>query len=284
MDNITDFFTFINERHQIYLNRFVHKLPPPWTNDAILQRYRFCNIYRELDTVTIWIREHIRKPYAKHPLLWFMLAVARRFNWPPTLEELMQHDAWPVDDRWSYRRVLSVLRKRGQRGEKVYTSVYHTSNGIPNGREQLVHTVEYGLQPVFEDRHMLREQIEQADTLEYVANLLQAYYTWGPFLTYELVTDMRHTRYLENAKDKYTWASIGIGSGQGLARIFGRDDDCSKVIRMRQLLHLSRARWRYQPPLEMRDIEHSLCEFDKYERARLGQGRPRQNFRGHLSC
>jgi hypothetical protein len=26
------------------------------------------------------------------------------------------------------------------------------------------------------------------------------------------------------------------------------------------------------PMLEMRDIEHTLCEFDKYERTRLGEG------------
>jgi hypothetical protein len=29
----------------------------------------------------------------------------------------------------------------------------------------------------------------------------------------------------------------------------------------------------------MRDIEHSLCEFDKYERVRLGQGKPRSLYK-----
>jgi len=28
----------------------------------------------------------------------------------------------------------------------------------------------------------------------------------------------------------------------------------------------------------MREIEHSLCEFDKYERTRLGEGRPRAKY------
>lgn len=32
-------------------------------------------------------------------------------------------------------------------------------------------------------------------------------------------------------------------------------------------------------PFELREIEHSLCEFDKYERVRRGEGRPRQLFR-----
>jgi hypothetical protein len=29
----------------------------------------------------------------------------------------------------------------------------------------------------------------------------------------------------------------------------------------------------------MRDIEHCLCEFDKYERVRLGQGKPRAQYK-----
>ena len=33
------------------------------------------------------------------------------------------------------------------------------------------------------------------------------------------------------------------------------------------------------PNLEMREIEHSLCEFDKYERTRLGEGRPRAKYK-----
>ena len=30
--------------------------------------------------------------------------------------------------------------------------------------------------------------------------------------------------------------------------------------------------------IDMRTIEHSLCEWDKYERVRLGQGRPRSKY------
>ncbi len=53
---------------------------------------------------------------------------------------------------------------------------------------------------------------------------------------------------------------------------------------MRELLARSRVRgvWgnnvKY-PRLELRDIEHSLCEFDKYERVRLGEGRPRSMYK-----
>ena len=34
------------------------------------------------------------------------------------------------------------------------------------------------------------------------------------------------------------------------------------------------------PAWEMREVEHTLCEFDKFERVRLGEGAPRQRYAG----
>jgi ppGpp synthetase/RelA/SpoT-type nucleotidyltranferase len=45
---------------------------------------------------------------------------------------------------------------------------------------------------------------------------------------------------------------------------------------MRELLNIARAE--HHLDFEMREVEHSLCEFDKYERTRLGQGRPRSKY------
>jgi hypothetical protein len=107
----------------------------------------------------------------------------------------------------------------------------------------------------------------------------------GPFMAYEVVTDLRHTAILENAPDIHTWANAGPGARRGLNRVFGKDYGRDDVVGMRELLKLSRYMWPsqiegvMQPRWEMREVEHSLCEFDKYERARLGQGRPKQVLR-----
>jgi len=34
------------------------------------------------------------------------------------------------------------------------------------------------------------------------------------------------------------------------------------------------------PKIHMQDLQNCLCEFDKYERVRLGEGRPRNGYRG----
>ncbi len=62
---VDEVFAFVHERHQIYLRRQAGQ-PKPWTANPILQQYRFTNVYRELDRVTIWIRENWREPHNRH--------------------------------------------------------------------------------------------------------------------------------------------------------------------------------------------------------------------------
>src|SRR6266404_755739 len=70
--NATPLWHWITERHRIYLKRLAGD-PPPWTQDETLQRYRFCNVFRELDNVTGWLRENWRDPYAANEHLWIAM-------------------------------------------------------------------------------------------------------------------------------------------------------------------------------------------------------------------
>ena len=44
------------EREQIRLRKEVQKNPPPWTNDPILQQFKFCQVFREDDRTTRWFK------------------------------------------------------------------------------------------------------------------------------------------------------------------------------------------------------------------------------------
>src|SRR5262245_11963223 len=112
-----DLSEFIAERHAIYLRRKAGQ-PKPWTQDPILQAFRFCNVYRELDTETKWIADNWRSPHRSDPDLWFALVVARLVNWHETLDEL----GYPVP--WQPDRFVKVLEGRMQRRQKVFTGAY----------------------------------------------------------------------------------------------------------------------------------------------------------------
>ena len=65
-DRINDFFAYARKRHEIYLKRKAGE-PPPWTDDPILQQYRFTNVFRELDKTTLWFKKYVRGPMRKSP-------------------------------------------------------------------------------------------------------------------------------------------------------------------------------------------------------------------------
>lgn len=288
---------WMTERNAIYLRRAGGQ-PKPWTADPILQSFRFCNVFRELDTVTVWIRENIRKPYAKHDHLWFMLAIARYINLPDTLQALIEAGAWPSNPDFRPAMVTEVLDARKSHGEQIYTGAYmiraESDPKAPWYRwTKQRYIAEIVLGRLWEDRKAIGDYLDtECDELAAAWDMLAKaprYVGWGPFMTYEWVTDLRWTRYLEHAVDTHTWANAGPGALRGLKRLEHpefklegppvKQDDA--LGRMRQLLRLAP---KFLPPefgeLELRDIEHSLCEVDKYLRVYHGEGKPRASYDG----
>jgi len=272
MDNINlkrvdDFNNFMVERHNIFIRKELNNEPYPWSDDSILTAYSFCNVYRELDRVTIWIRENWRDPHADHPNLPFAMAMARQINWPPTLAEI----GFP--DTFDPERIKGIMKARKDRGEKVYTGAYMLTGTL--GGTKIEQTIDKILTPLYANFPT------KFDSLEESWKSFLPYPGFSDFMSYEVVTDLRHTKWLRNAPDIMTWANPGPGAMRGLNRIFGRPLDSKQkkplfIQEMRDLLALLN---NTPLPLEMRDIEHCLCEFDKYERTRLGQGRPRSRYK-----
>ena len=306
---------FMKARHDIYLARKAGK-PGPWTADPVLSAGRFCNIFRELDTVTIWVEENIRKPYADHPNLWFMLAIARYINWPDTLRYLMyeaEPGTWPDGEDFEPAKLTKALEDYAAAGNKVYTGAYMIRAESDPSKEWYSWTkhryiAEIVLGRLWEDREEWQRTLETTPGVLRAFNRLETvwekfqqhrYIGWGPFMAYEVVTDLRHTRYLRNAPDIWTWANAGPGAIRGLNRLYGRDlaakprpeQTNAEMIELMQELNALDARGfneTFGPPqlgsphvgprFEARDIEHTLCEFDKYERVRLNEGKMRSKY------
>ncbi len=277
------YFKTAMERYNIFLRRKEYPRSHNsviWTEDPIFQKYKFCNLFREHDKVTIWIRENWREPYASHPNLPFAMALARLINWPPTLEEI----GFPK--RWNPDKVLRVLHRRKEAGEKIYTGAYLLGS-CPKGTTRADYLVHDVLTPLY---YKLKGPIPQSSLL--TTGHLQFNWEWfrgqkgiGDFLAYEIVSDLRHTKYLHKAPDIMTWANAGPGALRGLTRLWGYQPKTRQISgysfpkknaleAMQNLLEKSHQKG-WTPPMsdwEMRDVEHWLCEHDKYERIRLGQG------------
>lgn len=302
VERIKPLLKYMKERHRIYLRRQEGE-PWPWTKDPILQEYSFCNVYRELDRVTIWIRENIREQFADHPYLWFMLCIARTINWPDTLDDLIHSAAWPSKRGpmgvWNPHEMVEVLQARQDDGGKVYTGAYmiraesnpRTSWYNESKHFYIAHVV---LGKVWEDRKWVGGAFKgesdwkgkSLQTLEGFTDWLRTKYGWGGFMAQEVMMDLRYTKWLNEAPDINTYAHAGPGARRGLNRLLGRPvkaswRDKDALAEMIQLLEMLQPHWPQGlgwSLLELHEVEMTLCELDKYLRVKNGEGRPRSKF------
>ena len=268
------------ERDNIRLQKEVSQLPPPWTNDSIIQEYKFCQVFREDDRTTRWFREHIREPMKNSPDVFMATVIFRWFNWIPTGRTLIEHG---LLKRWVRKKAIEEITKQ----PKWITGAYIIKT--PNGMDKVTGVAEC-ISHMWQDREYLAKEIVKTKSLEDTWTLLRDYPYMGPFMAYEVVTDLRHTYLLENAEDVLTWANAGPGAMRGLNRLTGRELGYSKrshdwVGEMQELYKIVQTRLpahilqRNDMKYEMREIEGGLCEFDKYSRIFKGEGRTRSIYK-----
>lgn len=282
---LAQFFYWINERHTIYLRRQAGE-PKPWTENSVLRDYKFTNPFRQNDRGTVWLTENFVEPWKRgemHPAGLDLLAANicwyRMFNWTGTGELLGWRNSW---DQYL---MTGILTQALASGKQVFTGAHIVYS--PPGKPKVDAIVEVcsNLWTLCVDGPLV-EMARGRRSLEEVYDLLRTVHCVGGFMAYEMVTDFRHTPLLSDAVDIYTWANPGPGAKRGLQRLgLPHTPDVKAIESMRYLLGRSSQfietfRQPTQPVLEMRDIEHSLCEFDKYMRVLSGEGQPRSKFNG----
>ena len=267
------FFWWITERHRIFEKKERGVDRDLWTDDEILKTYRFTNPFRENDKTTVWFRKNMREPLASSNDVLFATIIFRWFNLIETGETLLKHN---LHIEWDSELARSEIKKQN----KYVTGGYIIKT--PDGMDK-VDGVIWCIDTISSDKNRVIEELTDS-SLQRAWHVLQEYPYLGAFMSYELVTDLRHTHFLRGAKDIMTWANAGPGAMRGLNRLVGRDLNYKNKrhdwnAEMKYLLNMSKDYLPdFIPDLEMRDIEHSLCEFDKYERVRLGEGRPRGKY------
>ena len=296
---IEAFFAFVYERQLIWHKRTILHLPAPWTEDKILQTYKFCNVYRQLDAGTLAISKYLQAEYSPEQKLFNIIAY-RFFNRRNTIEHLFGGFLNPQTFNFSsYEQRFDKIKQKENIFSNAYLISSHPYN--PKYRPQEKHI------QILLMLNDLRIQMPNLvkDLKEHKAqeglNIIQSYvHMAGPFLAGQILLD---ATYAENIVD-YTandFLVVGPGAHWGLNIIFNKKlspreaaEKCRFLYKIQaenfeKLKQQKHKNWldicwqnnQYPnyPYLCLHDIQNSLCEFRKYWRLLNGEKAKKRYFK-----
>lgn len=269
MESIKEkFIGFIVERHNIYLRRLAGD-PRPWTEDVLLNTFKFTNIYRELDRTTLWCKKHVRdKNWGTEYDRALSILAFRFFNRIETCEAVFNTGAWTIFLESGSTAPLERMVKHYRGNKAIATGAYiiKTVNGLDK-LGGIVWSIKAGVPTI---RTLIEEKPQ---TLAHAQQILLHAPYLGSFMAAQLVADMKYTPLLENATDWHTWAAPGPGSRRGLNLLLGQPEE-QHWIEQEWLYELQKLRLYIIPVFKAlnweiphaQDVQNMLCEFSKYNR------------------
>jgi hypothetical protein len=257
---------WIRERESIREKR-LKDLPLPWTDDKILQTYRFCNVVRIDDAVSQWLLNHWYLPNLNHPNMLVACALARFINQPGALEVV----GFP--QQWYPLEVKQKLRNYREAGGQVFNSAYMVRGN--DGRDKIESVVDYYVDPLFQ----LRGSIFYTSMQDAWETILGGY-GLGSFMAGQIIADMR---WGVNGSwvDKRCWAPMGPGSRRGLKRLgieTSNQEEFMDGLRFVQKSLRPQLPRKLTKRMEAIDWQNCLCEYDKYVRTLFCRGKPKRRF------
>lgn len=265
---------WIKERYDIFSRRKIG-VEKPWSSDLIFQRTYFCNVHRENDRVT----QFIRKMYSHHVddvLFEYNMILARFLNWPPTLEHLGYVEVNNPD------ALYDSLKEREKAGHQIWNGAYLiTTCGVKMEKlHYLTHVV-------------LDSAFKRLDTLKYqymcagMAIALRGIDGVGSFLAGQVVADLKNTpgHNLYEANDRRSFVTPGPGSLRGASWFaYGVPVGVTPASFMEVFMNIREyvdQNWPKEvPPVDNQDLQNCLCEYDKYMRVLTGTGRSKRGYKG----
>lgn len=256
--------------------------PKPWSDNKVFQNVYFCNVRREDDRVTKWIR----KEWSPENIGWdnyeYAMVLARLLNWPDTLQGIDPKHATP-------EKIFQHMEARRKEGNKVWGNAYVvTTHGLK--MDKAVYLCERVLPAAYEalgggrwraayqGTPMLTRRHTQLMELEGLASFMAA----------QVIADLKNTigHPLYEAPDWSSWSAPGPGSMRGLNWFFGEDippkryqlymDQVANYLLIQDAAGPLRTRGR----INMQDLQNCLCEYDKFMRVTNNEGRSKRKYPG----
>lgn len=276
------YWQFAAERQRIFLRR-ARGEQPPWTEDAILRQYKFCNAFRASDRVSQFlIRDVIYGSDAGGDDLLMRVVLFRLFSRIETWRAL-EHELGPLTLRTLRGRRLAPALERLQLAGPIYTSAFILCANKAFGFERKYLNHLELVRSMFR-RRALPLAIGRARSLREVYHALLAYPLLGPFMAYQLAIDINYSSLVDFDEDEFTVP--GPGAERGIRKVFptARRSEMARIIDWVTVNQESEAaRFGIDLPtlfgrqLHAIDCQNLFCELDKYARVAFPELKSNRN-------
>lgn len=288
------FWQFITKRQQVWYRRVVEGQPAPWTDDEILQDYRFTNVYRELDPGTQYVIQNIleadasRRDKILNVMLYRLIGRLETHEYIG-FQSLESFDATKFENQLKHRR--------DELGETVFTGAYMVSGYNQMGSSDKVENVAALFEEITDEATFF-DDVLSTESMEETYDLIRSQPGFGNFLSYQVLVDLLYPvdyyhgdSVLPFSPDD--WSSPGPGAQKGLKQLVTDFNgftrlDVMRWLRQNQQGEFNRLDLEF-PYLETEDegrlelslanIQNCLCEFYKYHKILHSNGRARRCFR-----
>lgn len=289
---------FMEERFKIHLKKDVEKLPRPWTEDKILQTFKFTNVFREDDYVTKKLIETTQKPIRSLQEQVLNTVLYRAWNNPKTFEDF--GGPWTVEEIYDGKALKEKVRpiyhklKEAEPHRLWFSSAYNQGGTkLAAQCENLDGTGEFEKDIPLRIFHLgaWMGQLGTYQKLINAPNQLEAFKAireirgFADFLAYQIFVDLTYIPEFPFSENEFVIA--GPGCRWGLDYIFDDADGLSyseQIFKLKDILEQEAPQLNelYVPngrKINVMNVENCMCEISKYIRAATGTGRPRNHYK-----
>ena len=265
------YWQFAARRQDVFFRRLEGQ-PPPWTEDAVLLRFRFTNAYRVLDRVSQFLVGEVAYSGSQDAQeVFFRTILFKLFNKIETWQLLSDHVGSPTLHGFCFEAYDRVLSDALDSGTAIYSGAYIMPSAGHWGESR-------------KHRNHLRlleamintgapERVSEASSMAEAFQVLRSFQSIGDFLAYQLVTDLNYTTLCDF--DEMEFVVPGPGARSGLAKCFSSLGGFSEADTIRWVAEEQREQFAsrginfrdlWGRPLQLIDCQNLFCEVDKYAR------------------
>ena len=282
-ENFQYYLYWITKRMEIFWNKYEGKRAP-WTDDPILQKYKFCNTYRCLDRVSQYLLSHViynGKQYEPEDMF-FRILLFKHFNKIETWE-LLEKEFGDITYETGFENIAKFLDEKIKEGVSIYGDAYiigcffYPFPEYAYIKHLSKHRAHFRIwdDEIFQNGHLY--DFLEAQSLEDLYTTFRKMRIHGDFTAQQFAIDMNYSPLFNFSENDFV--ITGPGSIRGIERTFqdARKCDYVGVIKwvhknFEELMsHFEKETGMEFKPLPNRlptliDIQNCFCETDKFLR------------------